>query len=78
MRPDLPAIRGVTFGTRQVGSAAWATSFDSQITQLTRVNNKRDPVPTVPGRLLGSGTHWHPRGEIHLESDLTTAYSSVR
>ncbi|KAF8476631.1 hypothetical protein DFH94DRAFT_757191 [Russula ochroleuca] len=53
MRLDLPTIRGVTFGTRQVGSAARATFFDSQITQFTRVNNKRDPVPTVPGRLLG-------------------------
>ncbi|KAI0248631.1 Alpha/Beta hydrolase protein [Lactifluus subvellereus] len=67
MKLNLPAgttVRGVTFGTPRIGNAAWAAFFDSQISEFTRMNNKRDPVPTVPGRLLGFR---HPDGEIHIE-----------
>jgi len=64
--PEGTTVRGVTFGTPRVGNEAWATFFDSQVTEFTRMNNKRDPVPTVPGRLLGFR---HPRGEIHIELD---------
>ncbi|KAI0248632.1 alpha/beta-hydrolase, partial [Lactifluus subvellereus] len=69
MKFNLPAgttIRGVTLGTPRVGNEAWATFFDSQVSEFTRMNNKHDPVPTVPGRLLGFR---HPSGEIHIESD---------
>jgi len=62
--PEGTTIQGVTFGTPRVGNPAWATFFDSQITQFIRLNNKRDPVPTVPGRRLGFR---HPRGEIHIQ-----------
>ena len=30
------------------------------------MNNRHDPVPIVPGRLLGFR---HPRGEVHIELD---------
>jgi hypothetical protein len=71
MKLNLPAgttVRGVTFGTPRVGNVAWATFFDSQVSQFTRMNNKRDPVPIVPGRLLGFR---HPHLEIHIEPDGT-------
>jgi hypothetical protein len=69
MKLNLPVgttIRGVTFGTPRVGNRAWSTFFDSQISAFIRMNNKRDPVPIVPGRLLGFR---HPRREIHIELD---------
>jgi len=64
--PKGTTVRGVTFGTPRVGNEAWATLFDSQVTEFTRMNNKRDPVPTVPDRLLGFR---HPHGETHIERD---------
>ena len=67
MKLNLPAgttVRGVTFGTPRVGNEAWAGFFDSQIADFTRMNNRRDPVPIVPGRLLGFR---HPRGEVHIQ-----------
>jgi len=69
MKLNLPAgttVRGVTFGTPRVGNAAWATFFDSQIADFTRMNNNRDMVPIVPGRRLGFR---HPSGEIHIQED---------
>ena len=69
MKLNLPAgtiVRGVTFGTPRVGNPAWATFFDSQISEFTRMNNKRDPVPTLPGRLLGFR---HAGVEIHIGPD---------
>ncbi|KAF8264764.1 Alpha/Beta hydrolase protein [Lactarius quietus] len=64
--PEGTTVRGVTFGTPRVGNPAWATYFDSQIANFTRINNKRDVVPTVPGRRLG---FQHPREEIHIQED---------
>ncbi|KAH9953333.1 alpha/beta-hydrolase [Russula dissimulans] len=64
--PEGTTVQGATFGKPRVGNEAWATFFDSKITKFTRVNNKRDPVPTVPGRLLGFR---HPHGEIHIKSN---------
>lgn len=67
MKLNLPArttVRGITFGTPRVGNEAWAAFFDSQVADFTRMNNKRDPVPIVPRRLLGFR---HPRGEIHIQ-----------
>jgi hypothetical protein len=69
MKLHLPAgttIRGVTFGVPRVGNKEWATLFDSHISDFTRINNKRDPVPTIPGIGLG---YSHPGGEIHIEED---------
>ncbi|KAI9508341.1 alpha/beta-hydrolase [Russula earlei] len=69
MKLNLPAdttVRGVTFGTPRVGNQAWATFFDSQVSDFTRINNKRDPVPIIPGRALGFR---HPSGEIHIDQD---------
>jgi hypothetical protein len=68
MKLNLPAgttIQGITLGTPRVGNVAWATLFDSQITDFKRMNNKHDPIPTVPGREFGFR---HPHGEIHIGS----------
>jgi lipase (class 3) len=64
--PEDTTILGVTFGTPRVGNTAWATFFDSQVSNFTRINNKRDPVPVVPGRLLGFR---HVGTEIHIQHD---------
>jgi Lipase (class 3) len=61
-------IQGVTFGTPRVGNRAWATFFDSRVSNFTRINNKRDPVPVIPGRLFGFGFQ-HPATEIHIQPD---------
>ncbi|KAH8976634.1 alpha/beta-hydrolase [Lactarius akahatsu] len=69
MKLNLPAsttVRGVTFGTPRVGNPAWATYFDSQITDFTRMNNNRDMVPIIPGQGLGFR---HPSGEIYIQED---------
>jgi predicted lipase len=69
MKLNLPSgttVRGVTFGTPRVGNVAWATFFDSQVSTFTRMNNKLDPVPIIPGRGLGFR---HPKVEMHIESD---------
>ena len=42
---------------------AFAAFFDSQVADFTRVNHASDPIPIVPGRLLGFA---HPHGEVHL------------
>jgi len=64
--PEGTSIRGVTFGTPRVGNKDWATFFDSQVSDFTRMNNMLDPVTIIPGRGLGFR---HPSGEIHIQSD---------
>jgi Lipase (class 3) len=66
MKLNLPAgttVQGVTFGTPRVGNQAWATFFNSQVSNFTRMNNKHDPVPTVPFHCRG---YKHPSKEIHI------------
>ena len=68
MRQNLPsdvAVKGITYGTPRVGNPDFATYFDQAVTDFTRVNNEKDPIPTVPGRFLGFS---HPAGEVHLNS----------
>ncbi|KAH9950599.1 Alpha/Beta hydrolase protein [Amylocystis lapponica] len=59
-------VKSFTFGTPRVGNPAFATFFDSLVTDFTRLNNELDPIPTVPGRFLG---FQHPAGEIHIVKD---------
>ena len=66
MALNLPAsvhVKAVTYGTPRVGNLAFAAFFDSQVADFTRVNHASDPIPIVPGRLLGFA---HPHGEVHL------------
>jgi len=47
----------------QVGNQAFANYVDTHA-NLTHINNKEDPVPTLPPVFLG---YVHPSGEIHIE-----------
>ena len=61
-------IKGVSFqtvlyGLPRVGNQAFADYVDAHVTSFTRINNKEDPIPIVPGRFLG---FHHPSGEVHI------------
>lgn len=64
----LPAgttFQSVTYGLPRVGNQAFADYVDGH-QHLTHINNKKDPIPIVPGRFLG---FHHPSGEVHIMSD---------
>ncbi|EKM84418.1 hypothetical protein AGABI1DRAFT_67808 [Agaricus bisporus var. burnettii JB137-S8] len=52
----------ITYGLPRVGNIAFANYVDKH-TSLTRINNKRDPIPTTPLQLL---SYRHPSGEVHI------------
>ena len=55
----------VGYGMPRVGNRAFANFVDSQLAErVMHVNNKEDPIPTVPPMLLG---YHHPSGEIHIQ-----------
>ncbi|KAI6110963.1 alpha beta-hydrolase [Pisolithus croceorrhizus] len=61
--PSSISIKGVTYGTPRVGNPAWASLFDSMVPDFQRINNERNPIPTVPGISMGfSQVH----GEVHV------------
>lgn len=63
------SVRVVTYGMPRVGNQAFANFIDSELSGLvTHVNNREDPIPTVPG--MFSGFH-HPSGEIHIQDSGT-------
>lgn len=67
LRLQLPtiSINYVGYGLPRVGNQAWADLVDAQLPgKVTHINNKKDPVPILPGRFLG---YRHPSGEIHIE-----------
>ncbi|VDC03329.1 unnamed protein product [Peniophora sp. CBMAI 1063] len=65
---NLPSatVKGVTYGTPRVGNPAFANFFDSKSIDFTRVDNRDDLVPIVPGRFLGFE---HPSGQVHIISN---------
>ncbi|EIW51601.1 alpha/beta-hydrolase [Trametes versicolor FP-101664 SS1] len=64
--PSTVHIKSQTYGTPRVGNPAYATFFDSKVSDFKRINHASDPVPIVPGRGLG---FQHPHGEIHIQAD---------
>ncbi|KAL0953903.1 hypothetical protein HGRIS_005070 [Hohenbuehelia grisea] len=62
----LPGVsfKTVGYGMPRVGNQAFADYVDSHVTSLTRINNREDPVPILPGRFLG---FHHPSGEVHIQ-----------
>ncbi|KAK7437361.1 hypothetical protein VKT23_018606 [Stygiomarasmius scandens] len=60
-----PTFKTVTYGTPRIGNAAFADYVDAH-TDLTRVNNKEDLIPIVPGRGLGFA---HPNGEVRIQDN---------
>jgi len=64
----LPAgttFQTVVYGLPRVGNQAFADYVDAH-QHLTHINNKKDPIPIVPGRFLG---FVHPAGEVHIMAD---------
>ena len=63
-------VKFIGYGLPRVGNQAFADYVDAHITSLdsgtglTRINNKEDPVPIIPGRFLG---YHHPSGEVHIQ-----------
>ena len=47
----------------QVGNHAFADYVDASVTSMNHINNKKDPIPILPGKFLG---YHHPAGEIHI------------
>lgn len=63
--PSTISVQYVGYGLPRVGNQAWANLVDASLPgNVTHVNNKKDPVPIVPGISLG---YHHPGGEIHIE-----------
>lgn len=55
-------VSTIGYGMPRVGNQAFADYVDANL-PLTHINNKKDPVPIVPGRFLG---YHHPSGEVHI------------
>ncbi|PFH50218.1 hypothetical protein AMATHDRAFT_193495 [Amanita thiersii Skay4041] len=55
-------VTTIGYGSPRVGNDAFANFVDTNLA-LTRINNKKDPVPTLPGRFLG---FHHSNGEKHI------------
>jgi len=49
-----------------VGNPVFAELIDSNVPDFTRVNNREDLIPIIPGRGLG---YAHPEGEVHIIDD---------
>lgn len=56
------SFKTVGYGLPRVGNQAFADYVDGHVS-LTHINNKEDPIPTVPGMFLG---FVHPSGEVHI------------
>jgi predicted lipase len=63
--PTTVSIKFVGYGLPRVGNQAWADLVDARLPgNVAHINNKKDLVPILPGKLLG---YHHPSGEIHIE-----------
>lgn len=76
----LPAGTRVTmvgYGMPRVGNPAFADYVDamhrsdSVKVTVTHINNKKDPIPILPGRFMGFA---HPAGEVHIPYDSGSAW----
>ncbi|KAG9021061.1 hypothetical protein FS842_006834 [Serendipita sp. 407] len=59
-------IKVIGFATPRIGNSAFADLADARLSDIYRVNNKRDYVPIIPGRFLG---YTHTKGEIHISDE---------
>ncbi|KAK0202422.1 alpha/beta-hydrolase [Desarmillaria ectypa] len=56
------SVSVISYGMPRVGNQAFADYVDAHV-NVSHVNNKKDPVPILPGRFLG---FHHPSGEKHI------------
>lgn len=63
--PSSTHVRVVGYGMPRVGNQAFADHVDTTHRgSVTRINNRKDPIPIVPGRFMG---FVHPSGEVHIQ-----------
>ncbi len=63
--PTGTLVNAITYGMPRVGNAAFADYVDAAHNgKLSHINNKEDPIPTVPEMFLG---YKHPSGEVHIQ-----------
>ncbi|KAG0008103.1 hypothetical protein BGZ80_003848 [Entomortierella chlamydospora] len=55
-------FQAITFGQPRIGNQAFADYIDANF-PATHINNKKDPIPIVPGRFLG---YVSSSGEVHI------------
>jgi predicted lipase len=74
----LPAgtqVSMVGYGMPRVSNPAFANyvdaMHDSATATVTRINNKKDPIPTVPWQFMGFA---HPAGEVHIQDDSSNSW----
>ncbi|EKM50051.1 uncharacterized protein PHACADRAFT_130581 [Phanerochaete carnosa HHB-10118-sp] len=62
----LPEVtcKAILYGLPRVGNQAFADYVDAHVTSMNHINNKKDPIPTMPGMFMG---YRHPSGEIHVD-----------
>ncbi len=60
-------VKAITYGMPRVGNQAFADFVDGNV-PLTHINNKEDPIPTLPPLSLG---YRHASGEIHIQDSDT-------
>jgi len=56
------SFKVIAYGLPRVGNQAFADYIDDHLS-VTHINNKKDPVPTIPGIFMG---YHHPSGEVHI------------
>ncbi|EJF64378.1 alpha/beta-hydrolase [Dichomitus squalens LYAD-421 SS1] len=59
-------VRYIGYASPRVGNKAWANWVDSLRMDITRVNNKEDPVPALPPMEF---LYHHVGGEHHISDD---------
>ncbi|KAH7337832.1 Alpha/Beta hydrolase protein [Rhizoctonia solani] len=58
-----PKIKVVTHGMPRVGNQEFANYFDNHLNDVSRITNRKDIIPILPGRFLG---FHHSQGEKHI------------
>lgn len=64
-------LQGFGYGMLRVGNKVFADCVDAHIADSTHVNNKRDPVPVVPGSAwvylpARRGVYTEPRNTVSM------------
>jgi predicted lipase len=62
--PSGTKVRMVGYGLPRVGNDPFADAVDSSGANVTHINNRKDPIPILPGIFLGFA---HPSGEVHIQ-----------
>ncbi|KIM44391.1 hypothetical protein M413DRAFT_352271 [Hebeloma cylindrosporum] len=62
--PSTTVLKTISFSAPRVGNVEFV-NFVNARADMVRINNKKDPVPILPGRFLGFA---HTEGEIHISS----------